>query len=102
MYRRISPQEAKAAIDAGENPVIVDVREPFEFVQGHIPGAINLPLGDLSRSAVEQLPDKDALIYLYCRSGSRSASGAYELIQMGYTNLHDLGGIIDWPYEVSR
>jgi methionine-S-sulfoxide reductase len=102
VYRRISPQEAKAAIDAGENPVIVDVREPFEFVQGHIPGAINLPLGDLSRSAVEQLPDKDALIYLYCRSGSRSASGAYELIQMGYTNLHDLGGIIDWPYEVSR
>ena len=50
----------------------------------------------------DRLPDKDALIYLYCRSGSRSASGAYELIQMGYTNLHDLGGIIDWPYEVSR
>ncbi|MDD4080800.1 MAG: peptide-methionine (S)-S-oxide reductase MsrA [Eubacteriales bacterium] len=102
VYRRITPQDAKAAIDTGENPVIVDVREPFEFMQGHIPGAINLPLGELSASAADVLPDKGALIYLYCRSGNRSASGAYELIQMGYHNLYDLGGIIDWPYEVVK
>lgn len=99
-YRRISPQDAKAAIDAGENPIIVDVREPYEFAAGHIPGAINLPLGDLTTLAKTELPDKDALIYLYCRSGSRSAYGATEMVALGYTNLYDLGGIMNWPYEV--
>ncbi len=99
-YRRISPQDAKAAMDAGKNPIIVDVREPYEFASGHIPGAINLPLGDLTQLAKAELPDKDALIYLYCRSGNRSAYGAMEMVAMGYTNLYDLGGIISWPYEV--
>lgn len=101
-YRRISPRDAKEAMDSGQNPVIVDVREPFEFAQSHIPGAINLPLGELSELAKTRLPDKDALIYLYCRSGSRSAFGAREMVALGYTNLYDLGGIIDWPYEVAR
>lgn len=98
-YRRISPQEAKAAIDAGRNPILVDVREPYEFEDGHIPGAINLPLGELSELAKTRLPDKDALIYLYCRSGNRSAHGAAQLVALGYTQLYDLGGIISWPYE---
>ncbi len=102
VYRRISPQDAKAAMEAGQNPILVDVREPYEFASEHIPGAINLPLGELSALAQAQLPDKDALIYLYCRSGNRSAYGAQEMIKLGYTNLYDLGGIIDWPYEVAR
>ncbi len=101
-YRRISPQDAKAAMDGGKNPIIVDVREPDEFAAGHIPGAINLPLGDLTDLAQTELPDKDALIYLYCRSGSRSAYGATEMVALGYTNLHDLGGIINWPYDIVK
>jgi methionine-S-sulfoxide reductase len=101
-YRVIKPADAKAAIDAGLKPIIVDVREPSEFSAGHIPGAINLPLGSLVQLAKNQLPDKDALIYLYCRSGSRSQSGAQQLVREGYTRLYDLGGIINWPYDVVK
>lgn len=101
-YRRISPQDAKANMDAGTQIIIVDVREPYEFASGHIKGAINLPLGNLPELAREHLPDKDALIYLYCRSGARSRSGAMALVAEQYTNLYDLGGIIAWPYEVVR
>ena len=101
-YRSIRPQDAKAAMDRGDKIIIVDVREPFEFADGHIKGAINLPLGNLVSLAKDQLPDKDALIYLYCRSGARSRTGAMQLVKEGYTNLYDLGGIINWPYEVVR
>ncbi len=97
-YRRISPADAKKAMDAGTQIILVDVREPYEFEAGHIKGAINLPLGDLSELAKTHMPDKDALIYLYCRSGNRSAYGAMQLVEEGYTNLYDLGGIISWPY----
>lgn len=99
-YRAITPRDAKAAMDAGQNPIIVDVREPYEFDAGHIPSAINLPLGQLTELAKTHLPDKDALIYLYCRSGARSQTGALQLVRQGYTNLWDLGGIINWPYKV--
>lgn len=101
-YRFITPQDAKAQMDAGTQLILVDVREPFEFAAGHIPGAINLPLGDLVKLAQEHLSDKDALIYLYCRSGARSRAGALQLVAEGYTNLYDLGGIINWPYDVAK
>lgn len=101
-YRSITPEEAKKRMDAGETILIVDVREPYEFDAGHIEEAINLPLGSLTLLAKSQLPDKDALIFLYCRSGARSRSGAMQLVAEGYTNLYDLGGIINWPYEVVK
>lgn len=99
-YRSIHPRDAKAEMDKGTDVIIVDVREPFEFAAGHIKGAINLPLGDVVRLAREQLTDKDALIYVYCRSGARSRTAALQLVKEGYTNLYDLGGIINWPFEV--
>lgn len=99
-YRRILPAEAKAAMERGETILLVDVREPFEFAAGHIPGAVNLPLGSLELLAKTELPDKDVLIYLYCRSGARSRTASMLLVQAGYTNLYDLGGIIAWPYEI--
>lgn len=101
-YRAITPKDAKAAMDAGQEIIIVDVREPYEFESGHIPGAVNLPLGNLTALAATELPDKDALIYLYCRSGARSRTGAMQLVKLGYTNLYDLGGIINWPYDVVK
>lgn len=101
-YHFITPEDAKKVMDSGEAFVLVDVREPFEFEAGHIKGAINLPLGDLVNLAKEHLQDKDALILLYCRSGARSRSGAMELVKEGYTNLYDLGGTINWPYEVVK
>ena len=101
-YRSITPEEAKKRMDAGVAVLIVDVREPYEFEAGHIPGAINLPLGSLIDLAKTHLPDKDALIFLYCRSGARSRSGALQMVKEGYTNLYDLGGIINWPYEVVK
>ncbi len=101
-YRAIKPAEAKERMDAGEEILIVDVREPYEFAAGHIPGAINLPLGNLVQLAQSQIPDKDTLVFLYCRSGARSRSGAMQLVKEGYTNLYDLGGIINWPYDIVK
>ena len=101
-YRSINPQDAKKAMDAGTKLLLVDVREPYEFEAGHLKGAVNYPLESLLANPANFLPDKDALIYLYCRSGSRSQYVALQLVNLGYTNLYDLGGIIYWPYEVVR
>lgn len=101
-YQQIKPKDAWDAMNAGREIIIVDVREPFEFAAGRIPGSINLPLGDLVALAGEHLPNKDALIFLYCRSGARSRSGAMMLVEAGYSNLYDLGGIINWPYDIEN
>lgn len=79
--------------------VLVDVRTPEEHQQKRIPGSILLPDYEIRDRAGEVLPDKDAKIVVYCRSGRRSAEAAKVLREMGYRNVHDLGGIIDWPYE---
>lgn len=97
-YRKISAAEAKEIIET-QSPIIVDVRTTEEFASGHIADAINIPVESITAAPVE-LPDKDALIVIYCRSGNRSEQATRKLLDLGYTNLYDFGGIIDWPYEV--
>ena len=80
--------------------VLVDVRTSEEYAAGHIPGAILIPLSELAAEADGQLPDKDAKIIVYCRSGNRSAQAAELLDGLGYTRIYDMGGIVDWPYDV--
>lgn len=99
-YRKISAEEAKAMIDSEEPVIILDVREQSEYDAGHIPDAVLLPSGSISGMAREALPDQNAKILVYCRSGNRSRTAANTLIGLGYTQVYDFGGIIDWPYDV--
>ena len=98
--RTISGEEALELMKSETDYVIVDVRTESEFAEKHIPGALNIPLDTISGSEVAQLPNKDQLIMLYCRSGNRSAQAAGIMVGMGYTNLVDFGGIKSWPGEV--
>jgi len=97
-YEKITPEEAKKLMDQG-GVTVVDVRTQQEYDQGHIPGAILIPNETIVDTPPAQLPDKDAVILVYCRSGRRSADAAGKLSAMGYTHIRDLGGIKDWPYE---
>ena len=100
VYTQISQEEAKKIMDSGEEHIILDVREQDEFDEGHIPGAILIPYTEIDAKAEEMLPDKDALILVYCRSGRRSKIASESLANLGYTNVKEFGGIIDWQYEV--
>ena len=102
MYEQITPEEAKKIMDSGEEHIILDTREQDEFDEGHIPGAILIPYTEIENKAKEMLPDKDAQILVYCRSGRRSKIAAEALSKLGYTNVKEFGGIIDWPYEVEK
>ena len=102
MYEQITAEEAKKIIDSGEEHIILDVREQDEFDAGHIPGAILLPYTEIENKAEEMIPDKDKQILVYCRSGRRSKIAAEALVKLGYTNIKEFGGIIDWPYEVEK
>lgn len=99
---KITAEEAKHLMDGGEDVVILDVRTQEEFDEGHIEGALLLPDTEVAKKAQDVLPDKDAMILVYCRSGRRSALAADELVKMGYTDVRDFGGIIDWPYETVK
>lgn len=99
-YLNITAEEAKTIMDSQEGYVILDVRTQAEYDQGHIPGAIVIPDTEVKDKAEEMLPDKDQLILVYCRSGRRSKNAAQILAELGYTNIREFGGIIDWPYEV--
>ena len=101
-YKSLTPQEAKARIDSGDDLIVLDVREDSEFAQGHVPNAVLLPLGQIKDKADDVLPDKDAEILLYCRSGNRSRQAAMILLDLGYTNVYDFGGIVSWPYDVVK
>ena len=98
-YVKITPNPAYELMQSQNNCTVLDVRTPEEFSQGHIPGAILIPDYELAKRAEKELPDKNALILVYCRSGSRSRQAANTLLKLGYTNVKDFGGIIDWPFE---
>ena len=102
MYEQITAEEAKKIMASGEEHIILDTREQDEFDEGHIPGAILIPYTEIENKAEEMLPDKDKLILVYCRSGRRSKIAAESLAKLGYTNVKEFGGIIDWPYEVEK
>jgi rhodanese-related sulfurtransferase len=97
--RLITPEEAKAMMDEG-GVIVVDVRSGQEYAGGHIEGAISIPLEEIAAKAAELLPDKDAVILVYCRSGMRSHAAAEALADMGYTLVYDFGGIQSWPYDI--
>ena len=100
MYVNITAQEARTIMDTEEGYVILDTRTWEEYDQGHIPGAIQISHDEITEKAEEVLTDKDQLILVYCRSGRRSKIAAEALVELGYTNIKEFGGIIDWPYEV--
>ena len=99
-YMNITVQEAKNLMDTEEGYIILDVRTQEEFDEGHIPGAIQISHEEVEEKAEGVLTDKDQLILVYCRSGRRSKLAAEALVALGYTNIREFGGIIDWPYEV--
>lgn len=99
VYVNITAEEAKQIMDSEEGYVILDVRTQEEYDQGHIPGAILIPDTEVEVTAEDVLTDKDQLILVYCRSGRRSKLAAEALVELGYTNIKEFGGIIDWPYE---
>ena len=100
VYMNITAQEAKTVMDSRTGYIILDVRTQQEYEEGHIPGAILIPDSEIGDRAEAELPDKDQLILVYCRSGRRSKLAAETLVELGYTNIMEFGGIIDWPYEV--
>lgn len=102
MYEQITAEDAKKIMDSGEQHIILDTREQDEFDEGHIPGAILIPYIEIENKAEEMLPDKDKLILVYCRSGRRSKIAAESLAKLGYTNVKEFGGIIDWTYEIEK
>lgn len=101
-YQQISQEEAKEMMDSQE-VLILDVREQDEYDSGHIPGAVLLPVGSITEeSAAEVIPEKDATVLVYCRSGNRSKTAAKTLAELGYTGIYEFGGITTWPYEVEQ
>ena len=101
-YEQISGAEAKALMDSESGYIIIDARTQEEYDEGHISGAILIPEYEIADRAEKELPDKDQLILIYCRSGRRSKIAAEELVKLGYTNIKEFGGIIDWKYEIVK
>lgn len=101
-YLQISQDEAKRIMDSQSDYIIVDAREQYEYDEGHIKDAIVIPYTEIEAKAEEMLPDKEQLILVYCRSGRRSKIAAQSLANMGYTNVKEFGGIIDWQYDIVK
>ena len=101
-YVSITAEEAKEIMDTESGYVILDVRTEEEFSEGHIPGAILIPDYEIGEKAQEVLKEKDRMILVFCRSGRRSKLAADALAKLGYTNIKEFGGIIDWPYEIEK
>jgi phage shock protein E len=99
-FTNIKPEEAKKRLDSEKGIVLLDVRTKEEYDTGYIKGSILIPLDNVKEEAERKLKDKDAPIFVYCRSGNRSTSAASILANLGYKNVYNLGGINNWPYEV--
>ena len=99
-YQQITQQEAKKMMDT-QDVIVLDVREQSEYDAGHVSGAILLPVGTITKeSAAAVIPQLDSLILVYCRIGNRSKTASQTLVELGYTNIYEFGGINTWPYEV--
>ena len=98
-YRQLSMDDAAAMMEQESGYMILDVRTPEEFADKHIPNAINIPNENIGTDEISELPDKNQLIMVYCRSGRRSKEAAEKLVKLGYTNIVEFGGIIDWTGE---
>lgn len=98
-YEQITAEQAKTIMDTEKDYVIIDARTEEEFAEGHIENAILIPEYEIANRAEKELPNKEQLILVYCRSGRRSKIASEELVNLGYINVKEFGGIIDWPYE---
>ena len=101
-YRQISMEEAVTIMAQESDYIILDVRRADEFASGHIPGAIHVANESIGTAEIPELPDKDQLILVYCRSGNRSKQASQKLADLGYTNIVEFGGILDWPGEIEK
>ena len=101
-YQQVNAETAKELMDTEDDYVILDARTQAEYDEGHIPGAILIPHDTVATAAENALPDKDQLILVYCRSGNRSKQASQTLVDLGYTNVVEFGGINSWPYEVEK
>lgn len=101
-YQHISMSEAIDIMNTESNYIILDVRTLDEYEQGHIPGAIVVPNESIGDKNIQELPDKNQLILVYCRSGNRSKQAAAKLVKLGYSNIKEFGGIINWPLEIVK
>ena len=101
-YRQINMDEAGNMMKNEKNYIILDVRRPDEYAEGHIPGAINVPNEEIGAADISELPDKAQLILVYCRSGRRSKEASEKLAGLGYTNIVEFGGILDWKGEIEK
>ena len=101
-YRQISMDEAVKMMRDEKDYIILDVRRPDEFAEGHIPGAINVPNEEIGTAEISKLPDKSQRILVYCKSGRRSKEASEKLVKLGYTNIVEFGGILDWKGEIEK
>ena len=101
-YRQITMSEAVEMMASESDYIILDVRRPDEFAAGHIPNAVNIPNESIGADEIDELPDKDRLILVYCRSGNRSKQASEKLVRLGYTNIVECGGILDWKGEIEK
>ena len=99
-YTSISMQEAFLQLNNAQDYVLLDVRRADEFAAGHIPNAINIANETIDKTIVNSLPNKNQLIFVYCRSGRRSKEASQKLVELGYTNIVEIGGILDWPGDI--
>ena len=94
--------EAKALMEESEGYILLDVRTKEEYESGYIPGAINIPLSDINENVVSSLPDKSQMILVYCRSGNRSRQASDKLVNLGYANIIEIGGINSWKGQTIK